>query len=136
MQTFHLDHDSDPSGTIIKANKPVAVLSGDNCAKINTRYCDQLVEFLLPVENRGREFVVATTGKIDKNTGDVFRVFAYENDTRVHSKYGDRMSKSGQFAEYRFGRQELSSLFQCSKPCQVVQYTTGYFNKGKLIHQC
>ena len=134
LQTFHLDHDSDLSGTLIKANKPVAVLSGDKCAKINTRYCDHLVEFLLPVKNWGREFVVATTGKIDKNTGDIFRVFAYENDTRVRSEYGDRVLKSGQFAEYRFGRQELSSLFQCSKPCQVVQYTTGYFNnRGREV---
>ena len=134
LQTFHWDHDSDLSGTIIKANKPVAVLSGDKCAKINTRYCDHLVEYLLPVKNWGREFVVATTGKIDKNTGDVFRVFAYENNTRVRSEYGDRVLKSGQFAEYRFGRQELSSLFQCSKPCQVVQYTTGYFNnRGREV---
>lgn len=131
LQSFHLDHDSDLSGTIIRANKPVAVLSGDKCAKINTKYCDHLVEFLLPVESWGRKFVVATTGTMDKNIGDMFRVFAYENDTRVRSKNGDRILKSGQFAEYRFGHNELSSLFECSKPCSVVQYTTGYLNKKR-----
>ena len=131
LQSFHLDHRSDLSGTIIRANKPVAVLSGDKCAKTNTKYCDHLVEFLLPFENWGRKFVVATTGKMDKNTGDMFRVFAYESDTRVRSKNGDRMLMSGQFAEYRFGRQELSSLFECSKPCFVIQYTTGYLNKKR-----
>jgi hypothetical protein len=133
LGTFHLDHRSDLSGTIVEANKPMAVLSGDKCAKIETRYCDHLVEFLLPVRNWGTKFLVATTGLMNKNAGDIFRVFSYENDTRVRSKHGDRVLKSGDFTEFDL-RRELSSFFECSKPCQVVQYTKGYSNKrGKEV---
>ena len=133
FETFHLDHRSDLSGTIIEANKPIAVLSGIKCGKINTRYCDHFVEFLLPVTKWGKEFLVATTAIMRKNSGDVFRVFAYENDTRIRSRKGGGHLKSGEFMEYDLNN-ELSLFFECSKPCQVIQYTKGYINKrGKEV---
>ena len=125
LETFHIDHNADLSGTIIEANKAVAVLSGDKCAKVQTRYCDHLIEFLLPVQNWGTEFVVATTGRMNKNAGDIFRVFAYQNNTRVRNKDKYRLLQSGQFTEYDLD-DELASFFECSKPCQVVQYIKGY----------
>ncbi|XP_028411539.1 IgGFc-binding protein-like [Dendronephthya gigantea] len=125
LETFHIDHNADLSGTIIEANKAIAVLSGDKCAKVNTRFCDHLIEFLLPVQNWGTEFVVATTGQMNKKAGDIYRVFAYENDTRVRNKDGYRLLQSGQFTEYDLG-DKLASFFECSKPCQVVQYIKGY----------
>ena len=133
LETFHLDYRSDLSGIIIEANKLIAVLSGNKCGKINTRYCDHLVEFLLPVSKWGTEFLVATTATISKNRGDIFRVFAYENNTRIRSRKRDRYLKSGEFMEYDLNN-ELSSFFECSKPCQVIQYTKGYVNKrGKEV---
>ena len=133
LETFHLDENFDLSGTIIEANKPIAVLSGNRCAKINTLYCDHLVEFLLPARHWGNKFVVATTGTSMKSFGDIFRVFAYENATRVRSKDREQILNSGEFKEYDMESQ-LSSFFECSKPCQVVQYTKGYLNKrGKGV---
>ena len=133
LETFHLDHHSDLSGTIIEANKPIAVLSGNKCAKIHTRYCDHQIEFLLPVSSWGTTFLVATTAIMNKTGGDIFRVFAYESNTRIRSRKGDRYLKSGEFIEYDLNN-ELSSFFACSKPCQVIQYTKGYVNKrGKEV---
>ncbi len=122
LETFHLDHHSDLSGTIIEANKPITVLSGNKCAKIHTRYCDHLVEFLLPVRSWGTKFLVASTAIMSKNSGDIFRVFAYENDTRIRTRKGHRYLESGEYREYDLNN-ELSSFFECSKPCQVIQYT-------------
>jgi hypothetical protein len=122
-----LDHRSDLSGTIVEANKPIAVLSGDKCAKIKTRYCDHLVEFLLPVRN-GHKIISCYNRNYEQEWGDFFRLFSYENDTRVRSKHGYRVLISGDSTEFDL-RKELSSFFECSKPCQVVQYTKGYSNR-------
>ena len=76
LETFHMSHSYDLSGTIITASKPVSVISGDKCTHIGVGACDMLTAFLLPVRNWGQEFVVATTGSMNKHVGDIFRVFA------------------------------------------------------------
>ncbi|KAJ7304152.1 hypothetical protein JRQ81_011681 [Phrynocephalus forsythii] len=47
----------DLSGTLIRAAKPVAVLSGHTCAHKNTN-CNHVVEQLQPVSNWGRSFFI------------------------------------------------------------------------------
>ncbi len=73
----------DLSGTIITANKPVAVFGGHRCTTIpdNTVFfCDYVVEQLLPVGHAGREFV---TVPLATRSGDTFRFLAVRNDTTV-----------------------------------------------------
>ena len=127
LETFHMSHSYDLSGTIITANKPISVLSGDKCANVGGGACDHLAAFLLPVKNWGKEFVVATTGSMNKGVGDIFRVFAYENNTIVR-RAGREISdlSSGEFTEIDLGGGDLASSINCSKPCQVVQYVKGY----------
>ena len=127
LETFHMSHSYDLSGTIITANKPISVLSGDKCANVGGGACDHLAAFLLPVRNWGKEFVVATTGRMNKRVGDIFRVFAYENNTIVREDSGEiSVLSSGEFMEIDLAGGNLTSFINCNKPCQVVQYVKGY----------
>ena len=126
LETFHISHSHDLSGTIITANKPVSVISGHKCAKVGSGACDHLAAFLLPVKNWGKEFVVATTGSMNKPVGDIFRVFAYENNTIVREDREISVLSSGEFVEIDLAGGHLTSFINCNKPCQVVQYLKGY----------
>ena len=126
LETFHISHSYDLSGTIITANKPVSVISGDTCADVGAGACDHLAAFLLPAKNWGKEFVVATTGRMNKRVGDIFRVFAYENNTIVRRADRESVLSTGEFTEIDLAGGDLASSINCSKPCQVVQYVKGY----------
>ena len=126
LETFHISHSYDLSGTIITANKPVSVISGDTCADVGAGACDHLAAFLLPAKNWGKEFVVATTGRMNKRVGDIFRVFAYENNTIVRRADRESALSSGEFTEIDLAGGDLASSMNCSKPCQIVQYVKGY----------
>ena len=51
----------DVSGTIITANKPVAVVNGNKCASVPdyTNYCEHLFEMAIPVNHWGTEILAA-----------------------------------------------------------------------------
>ena len=58
LETFHLIHNNDLSGTIITSSYPVAVVSGSPCENIGSSACDHLVSFLLPVKKWGRQYIL------------------------------------------------------------------------------
>ena len=129
LETFQIVHSSDLSGSIIISNKPISVLSGNTCANLGTCCCDHLVAFLLPVENWGKTFISTATGTLKKGYGDIFRVFAYQNNTVVSSLYDQSVLSSGEYMHVDLGF-NLASSIDCSKPCQVVQYVKGFNIKG------
>lgn len=74
---------ADLSGTIITANKPIAVFGGHPCANIQsstTFFCNTLVEQLLPVTLWGTEFATVPLASRDSYT---VRVVAAQNNTLV-----------------------------------------------------
>ena len=120
LETFHLIHNNDLSGTIIISTYPVAVLSGSPCEPVGAGYCDHLVSFLLPVKKWGKQYILVPA--IDsKRTGDIYRVFASQ-ETIVKSRGLAVNLRRGEFLEINLTKNELSSFVSCSKPCQVVQY--------------
>jgi IgGFc binding protein len=113
----------DLTGTLVKADKPVAVFGGNRCANVPTDLlgCDYLVEQLAPIRSWGSAFVVvplATRG------GDTIRVVAAEDDT-VISVNGAVVStlNAGQF--YSSIRSGLTSVAS-SKPVLVAQFSHGF----------
>ncbi|XP_044291194.1 IgGFc-binding protein [Varanus komodoensis] len=56
-EAIQLQSLEDLSGTFIKSEKPVAVLSGHTCAQKNT-HCNHVMEQLLPVPIWGRVFII------------------------------------------------------------------------------
>ena len=58
---------ADPSGTRIRADKPVQVIAGHSCANIptaTTGYCDHLEEGLFPDETLGQDYLVTYPDEI------------------------------------------------------------------------
>ena len=127
LETFHLMHSHDLSGTFITSNYPVAVVSGSPCEVVGNSGCDHLVSFLLPVEKWGKQYILVPA--IDyKSTGDFYRVFASQ-ETMVKSRGLTANLRRGEFLEINLEYNTLSSFVSCSKPCQVVQYL-----KGAVLH--
>ena len=123
LETFHLIHNNDLSGTIVTSSYPVAVVSGSPCEAIGAGYCDHLVSFLLPAKKWGKQYILVPA--IDsKSTGDFYRVFASQ-ETMVKSRGLTTNLRRGEFLEINLTKNALSSLVSCDKPCQVVQYLKG-----------
>ena len=129
LETFHLMHNKDLSGTIITSSYPISVLSGSRCETAGYHYCDHLVSFLLPVTKWGKEYILAPAMQF-KSTGDFYRVFAFQ-ETMVKSRNLTANLCRGEYLEIDLKQNELSSFVSCSKPCQVVQYLESeVINKG------
>ncbi len=82
-QTYQLESSSDLSGSLITADKPVAVFGGTQCANIPPGYgaCDHLVEQLPPTSAWGKSFL--TVPLATRTGGDTFRILAAQAGTGV-----------------------------------------------------
>ena len=87
-QTYQLrntnDGPVDLSGTIIQADKAVAVFGSHACANIPSKdqwFCNYLVEQLLPTSRGGTSFV--TVPLATRTGGDTFRMLALNDGTQV-----------------------------------------------------
>ena len=120
LEALYIYGFSDLSGTIIIASKPVTVIS--SVERVRTlNYQDSMEAFLIPVSLWGYEYVLTTVGTMNAKKGDIFRIFAYENNTVVETGYWTKTLSSRMYAELILG-DDLASFAKCSKPCQVVQY--------------
>ncbi|XP_028409545.1 uncharacterized protein LOC114532167 [Dendronephthya gigantea] len=129
LDTLYVSGISDLSGTLVIASKPVTVISGVEQAKIGKWY-NFMEGTLLPVSLWGYEYILTTVATMEKSQGDVFRVFAYENDTVVQSAYWTKVLSSGTYENVSLNK-DLASYVKCNKPCQVVQYIRGGTINGK-----
>ena len=120
LEALYIYGVSDLSGTIVIASKPVTVLSSVELIRISGRE-DFVDTLLLPVSFWGHEYVLTTVGTMTGKQGDLFRIFAYENNTVVETGYWTKVLSSRMYAELVLG-EDLASFAKCSKPCQVVQY--------------
>ena len=120
LEVLYIYGVSDLSGTIVIASKPVTVLCSVDLARISGRD-DFMDTLLLPVSLWGHEYVLTTVGTMNGKQGDLFRIFAYENNTVVETGYWTKVLSSRMYAELVLG-EDLASFAKCSKPCQVVQY--------------
>ena len=97
LETFHLIHNNDLSGTIVTSSYPVAVVSGSPCEAVGTSYCDHLVSFLLPAKKWGKQYILVPAIE-SKSTGDFYRVFASQ-ETVVKSRGLTTNLGRGEFLE-------------------------------------
>jgi hypothetical protein len=128
LQSIQLTSTSDLSGTVIYATKPISVVSSVDRARIgNSGLVGRLDSFLSPVSQWGQHYILTTIGSAQKSRGDVFRVFAYENNTVIKSGNWTKVLSLGMHVEISLD-ETLASFVNCSKPCQVTQYTRGERN--------
>lgn len=74
----------DLSGTVVRASRPVAVVSGHECTFVpfDRWACDHLEEQLFPVESLGRSAFVAPTRSV-RGEPNLLRVVSASDDNRV-----------------------------------------------------
>ncbi len=131
MQSIQLTSTSDLSGTIVYASKAISLVSSVDRARFGTSGpSDRLDSFLLPVSQWGKRHILTTVGSTKKSPGDVFRIFASENNTVVESANWTKVLLSGTYVELIL-EETLASFVNCSKPCQVVQYIKDEVIGGK-----
>jgi IgGFc binding protein/Bacterial Ig-like domain (group 1) len=126
-QTYQLrnnDHfPSDLSGTIITADKPIAVFAGHECARVPPAFfsCDHLVEQLPPIVTWGKNFV--TMPLAGRAHGDTFRFLASADGTHV-SVNGTPLATlmRGQFFEHII---PVPAHISADQPILVAQYANG-----------
>ncbi|MFM8456845.1 MAG: IgGFc-binding protein, partial [Ignavibacteria bacterium] len=118
----------DVAGSLVKANKPIGVVSGNQCANVPSGVyaCDYISEMELPTFTWGKEYHV--TPIVGRQKAPVIRVFAKEKDTRVFRDGQDWMrltlnsrGEGDAFIERRAFDGDLNSLVQQNgTPCKVI----------------
>jgi hypothetical protein len=136
-----IDANSDLTGSKIKADKPVAVFSGNQCAQIPTdiKSCDYIIEQELPIFTWGKTYLVSPI--FGRKKYSIVKIFAAEPDTEVSIngvptytiKTAGGVKDTG-FVEVRAntivkGDESIKPVvISGNKPINVVQYNTGAFD--------
>lgn len=130
---------SDLSGSLIESSKPVAVVSGNQCANIpiENMWCDYIAEMETPVSTWGYSYIAPKI--IGRKFSPVLRIFAKENDTKISVNGEEKytISKAGGlidegYIETRINKDSSAkaALIQSDKPISVTLYNSGVQEDG------
>jgi len=124
---------SDLTGTIINADKPVQVFGGHKCTQVpvGTQACDRLEEAMLPIETLSKKYIVTpplipTGGNVPK--AQMIRVIATEDETTlsydpIQPNAPAMLAKAGDWAEIAVNVNDFE--IQSDKKIMVAQYMQG-----------
>ena len=115
--------DGDLTGSQIRSDKPVAVLSGHVCTFIpsNKSACDFIVEQLPPVSSWGKQFI--TVPLASRKNGDTFRIVAANDETPIYINNSHVITlQKGQYHEFILTN---PSIVESGKPALLAQYSNG-----------
>ena len=122
---FNPSRPSDLTGSLVEADKPVAVFSGHNCAYVpNNRFkaCNLLVEQMPPLRSWGRQFFVGT---LAGRQSSVIRVLAKDEETEIFENNKKVATlNAGQF--YENPNLKAHTMMTSTKPVLVSQFSKGY----------
>jgi len=126
FDAYQLQSTGDLTGSLIQADRPIAVYGGNRCANIPTQgtgFCDHVVEQITPVSTWGTEAL--TVPLATRVLGDTFRILADQNGTLVKLEGASPESitlNAGQFAERNLmGSYRISA----NAPILVTQFSNG-----------
>jgi hypothetical protein len=158
-ETFKRDNMSDLTGTIVEANKPIAVISGHTKGAFpryqsgmppNYQYRwanfirNMLIEMIWPVELLGKEYISApikyfdrTRGlsKVGDDYGDMIRFIASQDNTEIYQmrQDGTGFYKIGPTLKkgqwYSLDNMEDAALYRATKPILTAQYGKTWMNE-------
>lgn len=130
---------ADLTGTYIRADKPVGVISGNLCASIpsNTYPCDFIVEQNMPMETWGKTYHYAPIMTRDSNS--ILRIFAKEPNTTIY-RDGEEIGtikrmggtyEDGGWLEVRGAEgHSKTATYTSNKPFSITQYNTAHNDDG------
>lgn len=114
----------DLTGSLVSADKPIAVFGGSNCAFIpdNQPFCNHLIEQHLPINTWGKEYITMPMAGRSK-IGDYIRILAANDNTTVTFN-GNVVATlhRGQYHEEFF---TAPLYIQTDEPVMVIQYARG-----------
>ncbi len=123
----------DVSGSYIKASKPVAVVSGNQCANVpaGVPWCDFTSEMELPIKTWGTEYHVTPIAKRANNP--VIRVFVRDKNTTLYRdgkqwrvvNRNTRFFNSGFIESRSYDGPPRPVVISGDKPIYVVLYNPG-----------
>jgi hypothetical protein len=129
---------SDLGGSLILADKPVAVISGNHCAYVpsQTAACDFLIEQELPMNAWGKKYLVSPI--FGRKKSSIIRIFAKEPGTNIqidgndYARINSFWGEEGEgWIEIRANKLDnLPTVISSSKSINVVQYNTGQEDDG------
>lgn len=123
----------DLTGSKIVANKPVAVVSGNQCANVPTDkpWCDYIAEMEMPTNTWGKTYIVATPhGRMN---GAMIKIFAKEPNTKVfrNGQLYKVLAKAGgvEGQGYIYDRNGAGTnnptLYTADKPINITLFNPG-----------
>ncbi|GAB1429392.1 hypothetical protein MASR2M18_02240 [Ignavibacteria bacterium] len=123
----------DISGSYIKASKPVAVVSGNQCANVpaGIPWCDYTAEMDLPIKTWGTEYHVTPIAKRKNNP--VVRIFVRDKNTTLYRdgaqwrvvNRNTRLFNSGFIESRSFDGAPRPVVISGNKPIYVMLYNPG-----------
>jgi len=127
LQTYLLQlEDGDLTGTLVTADNPIAVFSGNQNGTVVgsvADVADHMIEQMPPISTWGSDFVVVPIVPRFGSPGDRVRVLAHENGTRVKVEVNGTIEETtlsaGQSHEFDL---LPASVVRTSKPSLVVQF--------------
>ncbi|NLO19784.1 MAG: outer membrane beta-barrel protein [Ignavibacteria bacterium] len=119
----------DLTGSIIKANKKIAVFSGHQCAYVPQKIlaCNHLIEQMPPVPSWGKHFYI---GKLQGRSFYTYRVLANETDTRIFED--DKLVATLKNGEFYENNSDQDIQVTADKPVLVAQYSQGFKNSDSI----
>lgn len=111
-----IGENADLSGSIVSANKPIGVISGNYCAKIDDSDCDFIIENEIPKNLWGDTYLIPTNPKI--NEPYLLRIFSNQANTNVYLN-GEKVGQiNGDFLELNMSKDE--------KKANIISTDSGY----------
>lgn len=124
FQVYLLSSDEfDVTGTVIKSDKPIAVMGGNMCADVpndpSIGWCDHLVEMSTPVDAWGKRFSIVPLAT--RRQGDIIRIIASEPGTQavLNGEEIDLLSPTEVFETIITARTSITA----NKPILVTHYS-------------
>ena len=119
------------AGTVIKADKKVAVFNGDIDLYIPDYkgYSDHIVEQAMPVQTWGKKFVVT---KSQGQTADYVMFTALADGTKI-MKGGSEIATIGTCENYMYRMTEAAAYFETSEPCACYIYQSSRTSNSSQI---
>lgn len=133
MDVVRVYCDRDITGTLIKATKPVAVLSGNPLTQVpkKMKFPDNLVEMLIPTYAFGKKYALGPIA--GRQCGVVYRIVAEKHDTVVFESDGTRHILSARtFKDLDFTQTDYKCITS-NKPVMVVQFAKGQVADGSAL---
>lgn len=120
---------SNLTGSLVSANKPVAVFGGHECAQVpvGTTFCDTLIEQMIPNDKLSKQYTLAASkgAELAATNSDLVRVIATANNTQVRVD-GALVATldAGEFHEFSLA-QNTGATVTASEAVMVAQYLKG-----------